>query len=157
MSTHSPEFGEITVDPAWKVAIVRAAWHGDLTSALALSCTQKLIELGIQRKNIQEIVVPGSFEIPLFCKEALKMGVDGVIAFGVVVQGDTHHARLIAEESASGCMQAQMEFCKPVIFEVLFVDEKKHAQERSIGKDGKGPLSAQTLLSCLAMQAQLHS
>lgn len=157
MSTHSPEFGEISVDPAWKIAIVRAAWHGDLTSSLSHTCHQKLTELGISEKNIQEIVVPGSFEIPLFCKEALKMGVDGVIAFGVIVQGDTHHARLVAEQSASGCMQAQMEFCKPVIFEVLFVDEKKHAEVRSIGKDGKGPLAAQTLLSCLAMQAELQS
>lgn len=157
MSTHSPEFGDITVDPEWKVAIVRSAWHGDLTSALATTCIQKLTELGIQEQNIQHIIVPGAFELPLFCKEALKRGVDGVIAFGVVVQGDTHHARLVAEQSASGCMQVQLEFGKPVIFEVLFVDEKKHAEVRSIGKDGKGPLSAQTLLSCLALQAHLHS
>jgi 6,7-dimethyl-8-ribityllumazine synthase len=152
-----PIFGPMHVDPAWKIGVVRSTWHDELTSVMASSCIAKLKELGIPEANIFEITAPGSFEVPLFCGHALQqLGCDGVIAFGIVLQGATHHADLVAREAARGCMKVQLDTGKPVTFEVLYVNTLDDARRRSVGKEAKGPLAAQTVLSCLAKQAELR-
>ncbi len=145
------------VNPKWKVAIVRSVWHRDCTDALVSDARKALVEMGIKINNILEIETPGSFEVPLFARYALlKKRVDGVIALGVVLEGETFHARLIAQETARGLMQLQLDTGKPVVFEVLYVRRIEDARARSIGKGAKGPLAAQTLLSSLAKIAELR-
>ncbi len=145
-----PDFGKTQINPQWKIALVRSVWYSDLTSAMATDARKTLIAAGIPEKNIQLIDAPGSFELPLLCQKALEQGADGAIALGIIVQGATHHARLIAEQSAAGCMQVQLALGKPIIFEVLFVDALDDARSRAVGTDAKGSLAAKTLLTQLA-------
>ena len=118
--------------------------------------SETLVAAGIKPENIRVIDAPGSYELPLLCKSALLAGADGCIAFGIIAQGATHHARLVAEQSAAGCMQVQLELMKPIIFEVLFVDDIEDAKARAVGKNAKGPLAATTLLTSLARLKDLH-
>lgn len=158
MSTHNlPDFGSPTINPKWKIAVVRSVWHPELTSAMASDCTKKLIALGMSTENILFIDAPGSFELPLLAKRALEAGADAAIVFGVIVQGETHHADLIAREAAAGCMQVQLVLGKPVIFEVIFVNDRALAEARAKGEGGKGSLAAMTTLSQLAKLAELRS
>ena len=144
-------------DPSWKIAIVRSSWHPECTDAMHQDATKELRRLGIPAKNISDIVVPGSFEIPLACQEAIiGKNADGVIALGVIVQGQTHHARLIAEQAAAGIMQVQLMTATPIMFEILFVDRLADARKRAIGKSGKGALAARTLITTLAKLKQLR-
>ncbi len=47
---------------------------------------------------MQQFNVPGAFEIPLFVQEIAERGAfNAIIALGVIIQGETQHARLIAE------------------------------------------------------------
>ena len=155
-SVETPLFGNILVDPAWKIAIIRSAWYPEMMTSLVQDATEALRSAGIQEENILFLEAPGSYELPLVAQTALEAGADGVIAFGIIVQGSTHHARLIAEQSAAGCMRVQLDQKKPVIYEVLFVDNLEDAKERSIGPKAKGGLAARTLLSQLAGLAKLH-
>ena len=101
--------------------------------------------------------VAGSFEIPLLCDQLImSKGVDAVIALGVIVQGDTHHARLIAEQAAAGIMQIQLEHGCPIAFEVLYVDDIKDAIKRSTGNNGKGVVAARIVLKTLATLKDLR-
>ena len=153
----APDIGPIQVNPAWKIAIVRSTWHRECTEALRDNCIETLKSFGMKEENITVIDTPGSYEIPLISQHAIEfLQVDGVIAFGVVVQGATHHARLIAEQAAAGMMQVQLETGRPITFEVMFVNAIEDAIARSIGPEGKGPLAATTLLSCLAKLEQMH-
>lgn len=152
----APLFGDIPVDPQWKVALIRSIWYPELTSAMCADAKKTLITAGISEGNIQVIDVPGSFEIPLLCKKALEDGADGAIALGIIVQGVTHHARLVAEQSAFGCMKVQLFLSKPIVFEVLFVNTLDDARTRVAGPDAKGPLAARTLLSQLANLNKMH-
>lgn len=153
-----PVFGSVTVDPSWRIAVIRSVWHPECTGPMQENAVEALRKAGIPVKNIVSIDAPGSFELPVLAKHAIEsLKVDGVIVFGVVVQGATHHARLVAEQAAAGCMQLQMRTGVPVTFEVLFVDDIKDAVTRSVGKDGKGPLAAATLLSCLAKVREMRS
>lgn len=151
-----PVFGKLHVDPSWKIAVIRSVWYPELTSSLANDASAALRAAGIDAANILTMDAPGSYELPLLAKKALERGADGVIVFGIIVQGATQHARLVAEQSAAGCMQVQLELGKPVIYEVLFVSNIDDAQTRAIGPKAKGALAAKTLLSQLANLRDLH-
>jgi 6,7-dimethyl-8-ribityllumazine synthase len=156
MASEAPDIGAINVHPDWKIVIVRSVWYDNLTKALVSDAAKVLIDAGIKKNNISVIDAPGSFEIPLLCKEALK-DADGAIAFGIIVEGATHHARLIADQAAAGIMQTQLELAKPIVFEVIYVNDVVDAEKRTIGKDAKGGLAARTLLSSLAQLQKLRS
>lgn len=147
-----------TVDPAWRIAIVKAAWHADCVEPMVNEAVSELQRLGIASKNIEIISAPGSFEIPLLCQRVIHAKrVDAVIAFGVVVQGQTHHARLVAEQAAAGIQQVQLQTGVPIAFEVLLVDDVAHAKARATGEHGKGPLAVKTVLQTLAQLRDLGS
>lgn len=154
--THSstPSFDTTIVDPDWKIVIIRSIWYPELTSALVSSAKKRLVELGLSPENIAVIDAPGSFEIPLLAEAAFSKA-DGIIAFGIIVQGGTHHARVISDESASGCMKVQLEARKPLVYEVLYVDSLDDARVRSVGEYSKGPIAAETLMTQLARLAEL--
>jgi 6,7-dimethyl-8-ribityllumazine synthase len=65
--------------------------------------------------------VPGAFELPLLVQEAARSGrgVDAVIAFGVILQGKTAHADLIAESVTEALTRIALETGVPVIHGVL--------------------------------------
>lgn len=154
----TPSFGNIVVNPMWKIALIHTVWHGELTSSLMTQCRDRLIERGIPAPQVLPIQAPGSFEAPLFAKHALlDQGCDAVVVFGVIVQGATHHADLVAKEAARACMQLQQDTGKPVTFEILFVNTLDDARVRSTGKNSKGPLAADTVLTSLAQLDQLRS
>lgn len=152
-----PDLGNSKINPDWMIALVRSVWYPELTGAMTDDAQRSLIASGLPEKNIRIIDAPGSFEIPLLCQQALQSGADGVIAFGIIVQGATHHAALVAEQSAAGCMQVQLSLGKPVIYEVLFVDTLEDAKARALGPDAKGPIAAATLLSQLANLHEMRS
>lgn len=157
MASDVPTFGAPKVNPNWKIGIVRALWHDDLSKSLAESAINKLVESGVKRQNIHEITVPGSFEVPLFCSIAINdLECDGVIAIGIVIQGETAHAEIVAHEAARGCMLVALETGCPVAFEVVHAKSRADAEARSLGKGSKGPLAATTLLVSLARKAELQ-
>lgn len=152
----APSIGTPRVDPSWKIAIARSVWYPDLTAALVKGAVDTLVEAGLSKENIVVLDAPGSFELPLLCKKAFERGADAAIAFGIIVQGATHHAKLVADQAAAGCMRVQLESGKPVVFEVLFTDSIDDAHIRCVGPKGKGPLAAKTLLTQLAKLTELR-
>lgn len=156
MAGDAPDFGVLRGSSALRIVLVRSLWHGELSQALVTDAVETLLTAGIPKGNIKIIDAPGSYELPLLAKAALEAGADGVIAFGIVIQGATHHARLIAEAAADGCMKAQLDAGKPIVFEVLYVDKIEDARIRSTGPEGKGRRAAATLLKQLDEMRKLR-
>ncbi len=154
--SETPKIGIPLVDPDWKITIVRSVWYDDLTKKLVSDASETLVAAGIKPENIRIIDAPGSYELPLLCKKALLAGADGCIAFGIIVQGVTHHARLIAEQAAAGMMQVQLELVRPIVFEVLFVNLLEDARMRVTGTHAKGALASKTLLTSLARVKEIR-
>ena len=158
MHDKQPEFGKVKAQPDWKIAIVRSLWHGELTSALSADAEAALIKAGMKEDNIIFVEAPGSFEVPLLAQEAIEnMQVHGVIALGVIIQGETHHARILAETTATGLMDLQLRTGVPVTFDILYVNTMEDARKRCSGAGGKGALAAHTLLTTLAKLSKLRS
>ncbi len=139
------------IDPNWRIGIVASSYYKEEIDGLIDGATKTLIEAGIGATNIIVHQAPGSFEIPLIgaaLAEAEK--VDALIGFGIIVEGKTHHARLLAEAATTGIMETQLTYNIPFAFEVLYVNDLTDATERSIGPSNKGIEAALAVLHTLA-------
>lgn len=139
-----------------KIAIVRSNYHQDLTKNLEDSCKEYLIASGIQEKNIQTFEVPGSWEIPLITKNiAISKKFDGIVAFGIIIKGETYHFEILANECARALMNISLEFGVPITFEVLATYNLGQAKKRSKGKYNKGREAAKSLLETIGSLSKL--
>ena len=137
----------LTIIPPPRVAIVCSSYYNSLVEALEGGAEEVLLATGIPDTNVLHITVPGAFEIPVACKQAItKEDVEGVIALGVIVQGETHHAAEIARACTDGLMQVQVETSVPIAHEVLYVNTLKEAEDRATGEMNKGKEAAISLL-----------
>ncbi|MGH7203094.1 MAG: 6,7-dimethyl-8-ribityllumazine synthase [Candidatus Levyibacteriota bacterium] len=86
-----------------KVAIIRTNYHVELTENLEMYAKQTLLDAGLQEKNVQTFIAPGSWEVPLLVQAvAKKKTFDAIIAFGVIVKGETLSLRNACQRSRSG-------------------------------------------------------
>jgi 6,7-dimethyl-8-ribityllumazine synthase len=135
----------------WRVGIVYAPYYKEETEALVKGAKEMLAAAGIPERNIILSVAPGSFEVPLLGRALAESGkVDALIGFGIIVQGDTHHARLLAESVTHAMMEIQMDYIMPFAYEVLYVNDLEQARARSTGDGNKGREAAYAVLQSLA-------
>ena len=111
------------IDTQWTIGIVASLYHQDLIDPMIKQATSILLKAGLKEKNISVHAAPGSFEIPLIGSAlAATKKFDALIAFGVIIEGQTHHAELLARETARGIMDVQLDYHIPFAFEILYVD-----------------------------------
>ncbi len=142
-----------------KIGIVVAEWNAEVTEALYEGALSTLIQSGLKKRNVQRLTVPGSFELPLGAQWlAGQKDIDGVIALGCVIQGDTPHFDYICQAVAQGLMDVNLKFGKPVAFGVLTTLNKKQAEERAGGRLGnKGEEAAITVMEMLSVRSNRRS
>ena len=96
-----------------------------------------LIRHGVDPNNIDEALVPGSFELPLIAKKMAENGrYDAIICLGVVIRGATPHFDFVAGEAAKGIAQASWHSGVPITFGVITTNTIEQAIERSGSKAG---------------------
>ena len=100
-----------------------------------------------------------SFEIPLAVKlVAMQRKCDVIVALGVVLQGETAHAELIARSVTEALMRLALEFSVPVIHEVLFLKNEEQAKARCLGpKLNRGLEAARAAVAMARTVKQLSS
>ena len=99
--------------------------------------------------NLKIVYVPGAWELVHAAQKELAHA-DGVIAFGVVIRGETTHYELISESVAQGLMQISIDTKKPVAFGLIATENLKQAEDRvSSSKLNKGREIAQSLVEML--------
>jgi len=134
-----------------KIGIVVSEWNPEITEALLDGAHAALMSAGVKKRNIQVTRVPGSFELPLAAQwMARQKRLDGVIALGCVIKGETPHFDFICQAVAQGIMRVNLDTNKPVAFGVLTTLTKMQAMDRAGGKLGnKGEEAAVTVLQML--------
>ena len=79
--------------------------------------------------------------------------INGVIALGCVIQGETRHFDFICDAVANGITNVSIKYNKPVIFGVLTPNTLQQAEDRAGGKHGnKGDEAAVTALKMIALK-----
>ena len=114
-----------------RFAIVSARFYGDLADWLEDGARRGLRECGVSADAITVVSVPGCYELPLAAQRSIAAGVDGVVALGVVIRGETPHFDYVAGECSRGIMDVQLRSGVPIGFGVLTTDTHEQAVERA--------------------------
>lgn len=151
------EGSEIPNGSGMRIGIVVAEWNAGITGSLFDAAVSTLLKNGVKKDDIIIITVPGSFELTMgsqfLCEDKT---IDGVIALGCVIQGETRHFDFICDAVAHGITNVSLKYNKPVIFGVLTPNTQQQAEDRAGGKHGnKGDEAAATALKMVALQKGL--
>jgi len=140
-----------------RVAIVAAKWNSFVTDEMTEGAKSALKGKGIPENNIEIFRCPGSYEIPLACKQALDiLDVDGVVAIGAVIKGGTPHFHYVCDAVNRGITDLNIQYNKPIAFGVLTTDTVEQAVERSgIEKGNKGAEAALAMCDMLELKEQM--
>jgi 6,7-dimethyl-8-ribityllumazine synthase len=121
-----------------RIGIVWSRFNEELVRELLTACDKQLVELGVAATDIDVLSVPGALEIPLVLQalalERRGFGgsrYDALIALGCVVRGETYHFEVVANESARGILDVQLETGMPIANGVLTTDTAEQARSRA--------------------------
>ncbi|MFN2528139.1 MAG: 6,7-dimethyl-8-ribityllumazine synthase [Candidatus Baltobacteraceae bacterium] len=138
--------------PGKRFAIVSARFYAELADQLEDGARRALSDCGIKAEDIEIFAVPGCFELPLAASRLIAgEGFDGIVALGVVIQGETPHFDFVAGECARGIMDVSLATGTPIGFGVLTTNTLAQAEERADAKLGdkgyEAAIAAATLLT----------
>ena len=136
----------------FKVGIVVSEWNDTITNNLFEGAKQALLDNGVSQSNILVRYVPGAFELPLASQFMLdNTDVDGVVAIGVVIQGETKHFDFVCQGTTQGLMNVMLEYNSPVAFCLLTDNNIQQSIDRSGGIHGNKGIEC--AIACLKMIA----
>jgi 6,7-dimethyl-8-ribityllumazine synthase len=133
-----------------RFAVIAARWNEAHVQRLVDAARDTLRRQGARDEDVELTWVPGSFELPVAAAWAAESGrFDAVLAFGVVIRGETEHFRLVADGAAQGLMRVALDSGVPVLNGVLAVEDAAQADARCGGSHGN--TGAQTALAAVTM------
>lgn len=131
------------------IGIVISRFNKAITDVLLNSCQQELIKNGVEESAIRLINVPGALEIPPILQRLAQIKkCDVLIALGCVIRGETYHFEIVANESARGIMDVQLETGIPIVNSVLTADNEEQAKKRA---SEKGAYAAQVAIEMASL------
>ncbi|MGL4562369.1 MAG: 6,7-dimethyl-8-ribityllumazine synthase [Brevinema sp.] len=150
--------GSLIVAGSKKVALVAARFNEFIVSKLVEGAKDSLIRHGMSEENIDVILVPGAFEIPLAAqKVASSKKYAAVICLGAVIKGSTDHYEYVCSEVTKGIAHVSLNQGLPIIFGILTTDTIEQAIERAGTKAGnKGFESAMTAIEMMNLSDELE-
>lgn len=145
-----------SIDPkaANRFAIVASRYNGEFVEPM-LARAQEEIALIEPHSVIQVVHAPGSFEIPYLAGQLLqKNKPDAIICLGVIFQGETAHASLIAASVSDALCRMSVEAGIPIIHGVLLLQKEAQAKERCLGSgSNRGTEAAHAAIESLRNSA----
>ncbi|MGC1208501.1 MAG: 6,7-dimethyl-8-ribityllumazine synthase [Ornithinimicrobium sp.] len=113
-----------------RVAVVSASWHTQVMDGLRAGAARALDQAGVAR--LDEVRVPGSFELPVACMRLARSGkFDAIVALGVVIRGGTPHFDYVCEAATMGLTEVSVQTGLPVGFGLLTCDNEQQALDRA--------------------------
>ncbi len=120
-----------------RFAVVAARFNESYVRRLADAALDVLRRRGAREEDLELLWVPGSFELPLACRWAADTGrYDAVLAFGLVLKGETEHFRLVADAASDGLLRVGLDTGVPVLNGVLAAYDVEQAAARTGGALG---------------------
>jgi 6,7-dimethyl-8-ribityllumazine synthase len=158
MSSTLPERPD-PLDSPRRFAIVASRYNGEFVDGLVQGAIDELSVIA-PGSEVQFVRVPGAFEIPLAVQTiALQREVDAVFAFGLIWQGQTRHADLIADGVTTALLDLSLKYKVPVLHEVLVVQDEEQARVRcAVGADlNRGTDAARAAVRMIWMLDELRA
>jgi 6,7-dimethyl-8-ribityllumazine synthase len=102
--------------------------------------------------------VPGAFEIPVVVRELASLDkADAIIACGVIMQGETNHAKNLSRSVTGALQRIALDYGVPVINVVLSFDNETQARERCLeNKINRGTEAARAAVEITNVMSELR-
>jgi 6,7-dimethyl-8-ribityllumazine synthase len=141
-----------------RFGIVASRYNWEVGELLVEGAVDCLRRHGVEPGNIHLASVPGAWEIPQALEEVAAAGsVDGLVAIGVVIRGETPHFDYICAEASRGIASVAERHRLPVGFGLLTCETFEQARERAGGSAGnKGWEAALAALEMADLFARLR-
>ena len=145
-------------DTPWRIGVVSSIYNPLWVNGLVLHFERES-KIICPNCKLSFVEVPGSFELPLGSQLlADSATVDAVVVFGVLLEGETAHATLVAQAVTQGLMQISLAHRIPVIQEVLLVKNVEQAEKRCLGDDiNRGTEAARAAIRMLRNTQMINS
>ncbi len=138
-----------------RIGIVMSRFNLDVGEGLLGACTAALSRLGVRAGDMMITTVPGALELPLTLQTMAQSGkYDALVALGCVVRGETYHFEIVANESARGITEVQLETGVPIANGVLTTEDDDQALARM---EQKGTDAAQAAVEMANLLRRLKA
>lgn len=139
-------------------AIVASQYNLEFTQPLTDFAYRELSTLE-QGCTIRLVWAPGAFEVPVLVEIlASEKKYDAILAFAVILEGETAHAGLIAQSATQALQQIAIKHALPVLHGILYVDSVEQARERSsFAEKNRGIEVARAAVSIARTVREIHS
>jgi len=118
-----------------RITVVASRYNEEFVQPMVIQALQEITLLEPLSKT-EVVHAPGSFEIPFLTRQVIKLSKpDAVICIGVIFQGETGHADLIAASVTEAICRISVETLTPVIHAVLLLRNEEQARERCLGNE----------------------
>jgi 6,7-dimethyl-8-ribityllumazine synthase len=146
------------VDSKRRFAIVASQFNAAYVEGLVNHAEKELRGLA-PNATILTQRVPGSFEIPVAAREiALREKADAIIACGVIMQGETNHARNLSLSVTNALQRIALDYGLPVLNVVLTFDNEAQARARCLeDKINRGTEAARAAVEIANVMSELRS
>jgi len=96
-----------------RLAIVASRFNQEIVDSMVERAVDRARELGLKVTTV--VRVPGTFEVPLAVQRLLERSdVDGAVALGAVIKGETKHDEVITQAAADALIEVSLRTGKPV-------------------------------------------
>jgi 6,7-dimethyl-8-ribityllumazine synthase len=121
-----------------RFGVVAARFNEKHVLRLVEGALETLHRCGAAPDAIETLWVPGSLELPLAAQWLAnrRPACHAVLAFGVIIQGETEHFRLVADQCARGLLEVSLATGVPVLNGVLACYDAGQAEARLGGAMG---------------------
>jgi 6,7-dimethyl-8-ribityllumazine synthase len=137
-------------------AVCVGRFYEDLAERLLSGAREGFRIARIGEDAIEELSVPGAYELPFAAKICAESGrFAGVACLGVVIRGETDHYDFVCAEAARGVQDVQLRTGVPCAFGVITCDTMDQALARAGGdKRDQGRNAALTVARMALLKHQ---
>jgi len=133
-----------------RIGIVLSRFNNDIGDGLLAAALAELRKLGVAEDAITLATVPGALESPLVLRAMAVSGkFEALIALGAVIRGDTYHFEIVANESARGISDVQLQTGVPIANAILTTDNDDQALVRMSTKGAEAASVAIEMVNLL--------
>jgi 6,7-dimethyl-8-ribityllumazine synthase len=114
-----------------RIGIVLSRFNPEIGNGLLAACEAELLKLGVDADDIVLATVPGALETPVVLHQMADSDeFDALIALGAIIRGETYHFEVVANESARGVSDVQLNTGIPVANAILTTEDDDQAIAR---------------------------
>jgi 6,7-dimethyl-8-ribityllumazine synthase len=145
-------------DASHRIVVVASRYNDEFVGPMTQAFLDELsaIEPG---SSAEVIPAPGSFEIPHLAARAVEsLRPDAIVCLGVILQGETGHADLVASSVSDSLCRLSVEKLVPVIHGVLLLGSREQASARCLGAEmNRGTECARAVVDILRSSKAITS